>query len=425
MKNFDDILKTKLESLDFAYDEQAWMALESELDSGVPTQAATPSGATGSLWAGIAAATVLTIAMATAPTLTSHEEQSSAPENGATNTNQAAFVSDEEPDEKDKTAISAQEVHVIKLVEVDAEDKNSDDEDADQEIAEIEIRSDEIEKEFIDEIDNDFNSDDDLTLSQNIDNEFEIIAKGIQCPGSPVEFRVEGVEGKFVVDWLFNDVFPMRGESVQYSFDEPGQHTVVAIVRTEGTEVLRMERAQAIEIFEKPTVDLDIKLTPHDQCFSQTVTATADPSSNAYHWSVGKGHAQQRESLEFSAMPGTYEINTMAINPEGCRQRYTSNVVVAPSFSIWAPNAFTPDGNGTNDTWLPKGLERPGLTFTLEIYGTDGSLVYKTTEPEPWDGSIRGTTERPRTGDVFTWKYTVKDACNNVMSDGGTLSVIR
>ncbi len=54
------------------------------------------------------------------------------------------------------------------------------------------------------------------------------------------------------------------------------------------------------------------------------------------------------------------------------------------------PNAFSPNGDGINDTWAIKYLESyPGAT--IEIYNRGGQLVYQSTNyPKNWDGTTNG-----------------------------------
>ena len=52
---------------------------------------------------------------------------------------------------------------------------------------------------------------------------------------------------------------------------------------------------------------------------------------------------------------------------------------------FYAPNSFTPDGDGLNDVWLP--VARGINVYHLEIFNRWGELVFETRDPqEPWLG---------------------------------------
>lgn len=86
---------------------------------------------------------------------------------------------------------------------------------------------------------------------------------------------------------------------------------------------------------------------------------------------------------------------------------------------IYIPNAFTPDGNGTNDTWNINALEAyPG--FELFIFNRYGQLVFKTNNaPVVWNGTFKG---KPCLNGVYT--YVIKTG-NDKEPIKGTVMIIR
>jgi gliding motility-associated-like protein len=86
---------------------------------------------------------------------------------------------------------------------------------------------------------------------------------------------------------------------------------------------------------------------------------------------------------------------------------------------LYIPNAFTPDGNGRNDTWNINALEAyPG--FELFIFNRYGQLVFKTNKaPVAWDGTCKG---KPCMNGVYT--YLIKTG-NDKEPIKGTVMIIR
>ena len=78
-------------------------------------------------------------------------------------------------------------------------------------------------------------------------------------------------------------------------------------------------------------------------------------------------------------------------NPYGIRGNSTTgvNCVVLQS-KIFIPNAFTPDGDGKNDTWFPK-LSFTPATYHLIIKNRWGNIIFESKDQyESWDGSYMG-----------------------------------
>ena len=71
--------------------------------------------------------------------------------------------------------------------------------------------------------------------------------------------------------------------------------------------------------------------------------------------------------------------------PGGCRDSLCFPLRFAPEVSL--PNVFTPNGDGTNDGFLPH---FENVDWALwEIYSRWGQKVYESASyTEPWDGRI-------------------------------------
>jgi gliding motility-associated-like protein len=63
---------------------------------------------------------------------------------------------------------------------------------------------------------------------------------------------------------------------------------------------------------------------------------------------------------------------------------------------IDVPNAFTPNGDGVNDYFLPRPSLAKGLTsFTMSVYNRWGQLIFETDKIEGrgWDGRFNGAAQ--------------------------------
>jgi len=67
----------------------------------------------------------------------------------------------------------------------------------------------------------------------------------------------------------------------------------------------------------------------------------------------------------------------------------TQIVKVSVLNKIEVPNIFTPNGDGTNDTWVVKGLE-DYIGATIDVYNRNGQHVYHGANDKAWDGTFKG-----------------------------------
>jgi gliding motility-associated-like protein len=82
----------------------------------------------------------------------------------------------------------------------------------------------------------------------------------------------------------------------------------------------------------------------------------------------------------------TYTVRLTGIG--GCS--VTDDIKITVLRAPLIPNAFSPNGDGINDTWEIKYLESyPGAT--IEVYDRGGRLVFNSINyPKNWDGTTNG-----------------------------------
>ncbi|GAB4399600.1 MAG: hypothetical protein OHK0053_20070 [Microscillaceae bacterium] len=99
-----------------------------------------------------------------------------------------------------------------------------------------------------------------------------------------------------------------------------------------------------------------------------------------------------------------------------------SNVVeLTQTFRLFFPNAFTPNQDGKNDVFAPKGLFIKN--FRMTIYNRLG-LVMATVQSldEGWDGTYQG---QPAPGDAYIYFAEIEDFIGNRYTQRGTFTLIR
>jgi gliding motility-associated-like protein len=86
---------------------------------------------------------------------------------------------------------------------------------------------------------------------------------------------------------------------------------------------------------------------------------------------------------------------------------------------VTIPNAFSPNGDGVNDTWQLDNLkDYPGAT--VQVFNRYGQIIFSTgSYANPWDGTIKG---KPLP--VATYYYII-DLKNGFKPFNGPVTIIR
>jgi gliding motility-associated-like protein len=109
------------------------------------------------------------------------------------------------------------------------------------------------------------------------------------------------------------------------------------------------------------------------------------------YWTFGVEGTSWEEEPSFEFQPelsGSYPDTLLVTNQWGCQDSITRNVEIFEIFEIYAPNTFTPDGDGINEIWRIEGIDIDPSNFTMEIFNRWGDMVFQTFDFETvWDGS--------------------------------------
>ena len=84
---------------------------------------------------------------------------------------------------------------------------------------------------------------------------------------------------------------------------------------------------------------------------------------------------------------GFYTITLTASDWYGCTDSVKSRVSVSVPFFFYVPSAFSPDGDGINETFAPKGAGVDPDNYSMQIFDRSGMLIFSTRNPfDYWDG---------------------------------------
>lgn len=115
----------------------------------------------------------------------------------------------------------------------------------------------------------------------------------------------------------------------------------------------------------------------------------------SYQWTPASGLNDPFIANPIAILTGTqiYTYIVRAYTPLGCQSFDTIKIQVYQASEIYLPNAFTPNGNGTNDLYrgMPVGIKEFRY---LKIFNRYGQQIFYTTDvTKGWDGTFKGKAQ--------------------------------
>jgi len=179
-------------------------------------------------------------------------------------------------------------------------------------------------------------------------------------------------------------------------------------------------------IISRPVPVADFSLDPDITPIIAPEIKFTDLSTGAsiWQWTFGDGDSSTVSSPIHSYQDtGTYYVYLHVENDYGCFSDAFNRVIINPFPTIWIPNAFTPDDDGINDTWLPKGSDI--YEYEMKVYNRWGALMFYTNDPfQGWDGLT------PKTGikakqDMYVYTIFFRDERGKQNREKGYFTLIR
>lgn len=226
--------------------------------------------------------------------------------------------------------------------------------------------------------------------------------------------------------WLFGDGGTATGNcNPNYCYTAPGSYDVtMTVIDANGCTGTLMMPAY-VNVYQPVEAIFSADPQP-TTIFNTTIQFTDQSTGNPviWHWDFGglDSSNQQNPSYQFpNEESACYDVVLTADNAYNCPDDTTIQVCIDPEFTIFFPNAFTPNGDGINDGFI--GIGEGISKYEMWIFDRWGNLIYYTDDMyKPWDGTIQG---RPCQIDVYVWKVGVTDVFDKKHKYIGHVNLIR
>lgn len=211
--------------------------------------------------------------------------------------------------------------------------------------------------------------------------------------------------------WDFGNGVTSTNCDPAFVFTTPGCYDITLTVTSPQGCVGTLTVPQMICVYPYPVAEFSFGPQPTDILMTTIDFTNESQGGIIYDWDfAGLGTSNSvNPSFTFpNEDPGTYPVCLYTENQYGCADSICHDIIINDNFVLFVPNAFTVDGDGINDYFLPVIDGIDPFSYTLYIFNRWGELVFETHNPQgSWDGYYRGLLSKQ---DVYVWKILCKEA---------------
>lgn len=249
------------------------------------------------------------------------------------------------------------------------------------------------------------------------------------CAPLCVEFSVSSTPQASLAYWNFGNGSMANGVmNTSSCYNAQGIYTINATVTdingclgsaTYTAEVYPLPVADFNHSPIKPIINIDGDVTFTDASWGANIV-----SWNWYFMNTAQYTSTLQNPTFLYSDPGNYVVALVVKSDKGCTDTLLRPLTVGEDYGLYVPNAFTPNADGLNDVFQPKGF---GIVkYEINIFDRWGERMFHTTEfTESWDGTFQGRGSKVCKEDVYVWLINVTDVFGKAHELKGHVTLIR
>ncbi len=242
------------------------------------------------------------------------------------------------------------------------------------------------------------------------------------CIGSIITLNASGEE---IYNWQPVNIITQTSGSQTSS--TPIKTTVYSVIGTDTKGCFSDTVFKTVNVFSYPTIQIPDSAVTIETGSNYQIKVTGSEDVTSWQWTPANWLSCITCAQPLATPKSTTTYNVQAKNIAGCTvEKNITITVLCKNEVLFIPNTFSPNGDGMNDYFYPRGK---GFTVkSLRIFSRWGSIVFEQSNFVPnnqsygWNGTYKGNALQP---DVYV--FLIEVVCDNgqVFTSKGNITLLR
>lgn len=227
--------------------------------------------------------------------------------------------------------------------------------------------------------------------------------------------------------WQVNNELKTTSPSFNNCFSRAGTYTINTSF-TDQNGCSNRSANYEVDVYPVPTADFNFE--PGRPIINDNIDfidATYNASIKDWIWFFTNQENNTKLSQNVRATyadAGSYPIALIVFSDKGCSDTIVKSITIGEDFDIFIPKTFTPNGDGVNDTFQPKGF---GIAkYEMSIYDRWGSKIFSTSDfNQGWSGNVQTKGKEIVQDGVYVWRIQLTNILGKSKELTGTVSLLK
>lgn len=234
------------------------------------------------------------------------------------------------------------------------------------------------------------------------------------------------IDSTYDITWDFGDGEFGDEISPSHLYTDVGLYSVsVTIVSPLGC-LVESFFSDLITIEPKPTADFTFSPEMPNVFNKEVEFFDRSLGADAWQWDFsGEGFSNDPNPTYEFKDTGIYNVQLVVKHPEGCTDTLVRIIDIEPIVSYHMPNAFTPNGDATNDIFKGNGRFDGIEDFSFTIWNRWGEMVFESRDPfVGWNGTKNNSGQNSPAG-VYVYEVNYSNPRGEEFNLRGHVTLLR
>lgn len=265
---------------------------------------------------------------------------------------------------------------------------------------------------------------DSVTVDVKHPADITVNASDTICIGGKVILNASGTE---IYKW--DPASTLSNANVANPEAAPVSTTTYTVIGSDSKSCFSDTAQVTVVVYPKPSFNIDDSAITVNIGTSKVITTTSSSDVTSWQWQPNKWLSCA--DCAFPTMDPRADVTytVTATNPGGCTATDQVTVkVLCNNTNMFVPNTFSPNGDGSNDWFFPRGSSSYFNIKSMRIFNRWGQMMFERTnfkannETAGWNGTYQN---QPQPSDVYV--YAMEIICDNgsVYTLKGNITLLR
>jgi len=255
---------------------------------------------------------------------------------------------------------------------------------------------------------------------------FKVVVMGQDtiCAGETVQLKASGTE-----TYQWSPATQITNATSAVATASPTTTTTYTVKGSDIKSCFSDSASVTIIVYPKPLFNIDDSAITINIGSNKVLTTTSSADITSWQWSPAKWLSSSTSPNPITDARADITYTVTASNPGGCSTTDHITVkVLCNNANLFVPNTFSPNGDGSNDWFYPRGSASYLNIKSMRVFNRLGQLMYERTnfkansESEGWNGTY---LNKPQPADVYVYVMEVVCDNNSISVLKGNITLLR